>query len=148
VTDSVLETSIALAVEAHKGQVDKAGRPYILHPLRLMSRMTTDDERIVAVLHDVVEDTDVTFDELRELGMPEKAISALELLTHRQSDGTDEDYFSYIKGIIQNPIARAVKLADLGDNLDVCRLSKITERDARRLDKYLQARRILLDTAN
>ena len=141
---SVLERAIAFALQKHQGQTDKAGKPYILHPLRLVVTMTTDDERVAAVLHDVVEDTDATFDDLVTLGVSDETLSALRLLTHDDGDGTEENYFAYIGRIKGNSIARSVKLADLADNLNVNRLPKITERDAARLSKYLRAKEILL----
>jgi (p)ppGpp synthase/HD superfamily hydrolase len=144
VTASVLEKAIALALEVHEGQTDKAGQPYILHPLRLMAAMATEEERIVAVLHDVVEDSHATFDDLGALGVSEDALTALRLLTHHDNDGTEENYFAYIARIKRNPLARAVKLADLADNLNVVRLPKLTERDTRRLNKYLRAKDTLL----
>ena len=109
-----IEDAIAFAAERHRGQRDKAGEPYILHPLRVALRVRTDRERLAAVLHDVVEDTGVTLDELRERGLDESVVAAIEILTKR--DG--EDYRTFIERVAQDPIARAVKLADLADNLD------------------------------
>jgi (p)ppGpp synthase/HD superfamily hydrolase len=133
---SQLEKAIALAVDAHAGQVDKAGRPYILHPLRLMLQMETEAEMITAVLHDVVEDTAVTLDELRALGFPETVLAALALLTHHTADtGYDE----YIAAIKPDPLARRVKLADLAHNMDVRRLPELTLKEWGRLEKYRRA---------
>ena len=142
-TDSVLERAIGLALEVHRGQIDKAGRPYILHPLRLMVAMTSEEARVVAVLHDVVEDSEATFEDLAALGLSEEALVALRLLTHHDDDGSETNYFAYVARIKANPLARAVKLADLADNLDVSRLPNLTERDSRRLNKYLKAREML-----
>ena len=135
----LIEKAIAIAVTAHRGQVDKTDRPYILHPLRLMCRMETDTERIVAVLHDVIEDTPVTADDLRREGFPEEVLDALDRLTKR--DG--ETYDDFIKRASADPTARRVKLADLEDNMDVRRLATVGERDAARLTKYLRAWREL-----
>ena len=142
-TASVLERAIGLALEVHRGQIDKAGRPYILHPLRLMAAMTSEEARVVAVLHDVVEDSEATFEDLAALGLSEEALAALRLLTHHDDDGSEANYFAYVARIKANPLARAVKLADLADNLDVSRLPSLTERDSRRLNKYLKAREML-----
>ncbi|MET0405884.1 MAG: HD domain-containing protein [Cystobacter sp.] len=127
-----LEDTLALAVQAHRGQRDKAGQPYILHPLRVMARLDTDTERMVALLHDVVEDTPYTLERLRELGYPEDILGALERLTKLEG----EDYAAFIERIRPHPLARRVKLADLEDNMDVRRLSSVTARDAERLARY------------
>ena len=142
-TASVLERAIGLALEVHRGQTDKAGRPYILHPLRLMAAMTSEEACVVAVLHDVVEDSEATFEDLAALGLSEEALAALRLLTHHDDDGSEANYFAYVARIKTNPLAQAVKLADLADNLDVSRLPSLTERDSRRLNKYLKAREML-----
>ncbi|MEI9982546.1 MAG: hypothetical protein WDN69_04650 [Aliidongia sp.] len=141
-----VEAAIALARRAHAGQFDKAGAPYIGHPLRVMAKMTTDEERIAAILHDVIEDTPVTFDDLVAMGLPAPAVEAVRLLT-RTDDGTDPaTYETYIDAILANPIARKVKLADLEDNLDVSRLATVTERDEKRLEKYRRIRAKFLQT--
>jgi (p)ppGpp synthase/HD superfamily hydrolase len=144
---SPLDRAIMLAVRAHRGDTDKAGAPYVLHPLRVMARMTTDEERIAAVLHDTVEDSGnkpdpVTFGELEQVGIPAAALEALRLLT-RDDDGSEEAYAGYIEKVAATPIARAVKLADLEDNLDTRRLREVTERDAKRITKYLKTYRRL-----
>lgn len=130
-----LERAIQIAVGAHAGQMGKDGSPYILHPLRLMLKMTTEEERIVAVLHDVVEDTDITFDDLRKEGFTEAVIEALQLLTHDD----DVPYDDYVAAIKPHPLARRVKLADLEDNSDIKRLSGIEDKDLQRLRKYHRA---------
>lgn len=130
----LLEKAIALAARAHSGQVDKSGRPYVLHPLRLMLMMETEEEMITAVLHDVVEDTPVDFDALVELGLSQPVIDALRLLTR---DEAATPYAQYIEAIKANPLARRVKLADLAHNLDVRRLpTPLTAKDWGRLEKY------------
>ena len=109
-----LEDAIRLAVEAHQGQKDKVGQPYILHPLRVMFRLTSDDERMVGVLHDVVEDTKYTFEDLRRMGYPEKILQALDGVTRRDN----ESYEDFVTRSRKDPISRKVKLADLEDNMD------------------------------
>jgi (p)ppGpp synthase/HD superfamily hydrolase len=130
-----VEDALALAVEAHRGQRDKAGQPYILHPLRVMMRLETDAERTVALLHDVVEDTPWTLERLRAAGYPEPVLSALDALTRR--DG--ETYEAFIERLRPDTLARRVKLADLEDNMDVRRLAAVTPKDAERLARYRAA---------
>ena len=133
---STLEHAIALSVETHKGQVDKYGRPYILHPLRVMFRLGREDEQIVAVLHDVVEDSELTFDDVRQMGYSEEIIAALDGVTRRD----DETYEEFVRRSGQNPISRRVKLADLEDNMDIRRLSnELTNKDFTRLQRYRKA---------
>jgi (p)ppGpp synthase/HD superfamily hydrolase len=142
---SLLEKAIAIAVAAHRGQTDKAGRPYILHPLRLLCRMESDTDRIVAVLHDVLEDTSVTMDDLRREGFPPEVLDALACVTKRHPD---EDYQAFVRRAASNPIACRVKLADLEDNMDARRLTTVTEKDAKRMTKYLAAWRELKGMSN
>lgn len=130
--NKILQTAIHIARNAHSGQVDKAGKPYIGHPLRVMEGVGTIQEKIVAVLHDVIEDTNVTAADLRRKGIPERLISELEILTH----AGDVEYDEYIKQISLHSIASAVKLADLKDNMDMTRLDEITDKDIERLKKY------------
>jgi (p)ppGpp synthase/HD superfamily hydrolase len=133
---SYLEKAIELAVEKHKGQVDKGGAPYILHPLFIMTRMDTETEKIVAVLHDIIEDTELTFKDLKNYGFSDEVLNALEYLTRRN----DEDYFSYIERIKNNPIAIKVKLADLEHNMDLRRIKNLTDQDViRSVKKYKRA---------
>jgi len=136
---SLLEKAIGIAVTAHRGQTDKSGAPYILHPLRVMGRVDNDTDRIVAILHDVLEDTKITADDLRREGFSEEILDALAHMT--KIDG--ESYPAFVARAATNPIARRVKQADLEDNLDVKRLESVTERDAKRLTKYLVALRYL-----
>lgn len=131
----LLEKAIGIAVTAHRGQVDKSGAPYILHPLRVMHRMETDAERIVAILHDVIEDTAVTHADLVREGFPPEILEALADVTKREG----EHYEAFVMRAAANPIARRVKLGDLHDNLDVRRLNALTERDIARVNKYLKA---------
>jgi (p)ppGpp synthase/HD superfamily hydrolase len=133
---STLERAIAIAAEAHAGQIDKAGAPYVLHPLRMMLRVPSIDERIVAVLHDVCEDCPGwTFDRLRAEGFADHIIVALDSVTKR--DG--EDYEDFVKRAAANPIGRSVKLADLHDNSDLSRITAPSERDLQRIEKYRRA---------
>ncbi|SEK28336.1 HD domain-containing protein [Stigmatella aurantiaca] len=130
-----LEDAIALAVEAHRGQRDKAGQSYILHPLRVMMRLQTEAERMAAILHDVVEDTPYTLERLRALGYPEEVLGALDCLTKREG----ESYEAFIERLRPHPLARRVKLADLEDNMDVRRLPSVGPREADRLTRYRAA---------
>ena len=132
---ATLERAIEIAVHNHKGQKQRNGQPYILHPLRLMLNVDTDDAKIVAVLHDVVEDTSYTFADLEKDGFSKDVLAALKLLTHDK----DEPYEPYVEKIAQNPLAKKVKLADLRDNMDVTRLDKLEEKDTKRLEKYHKA---------
>jgi len=134
-----LERAIEIAVHAHAGQKSKDGSPYILHPLRLMTRMATDEERMTAVLHDSVEDSDLTLEDLRREGFPEAVLEAVRLMTHEAGIG----YEDYVERLKSNPIARRVKVADLEDNSDIRRLSGIEEKDMERLRKYHRAWQIL-----
>lgn len=134
-----LEAAIALAVGAHRGQKDRAGAPYILHPLRVMFRVETDAEKIAAVLHDVVEDTGWTLDALRAEGYPEEVVEAVDHLTRR--DG--ESYGEFVRRAAAHPVARRVKIADLEDNMDVRRTGNVTEKDVERLTRYHRAWRSL-----
>lgn len=140
---SSLERAIAIAAEAHAGQIDKAGKPYILHPLRVMLQLDTEDERIVGVLHDVVEDCQSkgwTFERLSEEGFSEDIILALKSVT-KEEDSLDDDesYMKFIMRAANNPIGRSVKMADLRDNCDLNRISNPTARDHSRIAKYRRA---------
>lgn len=141
---ATLETAIAIAARAHAGTLDKQGEPYILHPLRVMMHVKGPLARIVAVLHDVVEDTSVTIDDLRAEGFAPDVLDALNLVTHEKST----PYADYVVAAKANPIAREVKLADLADNGDPTRLllrPGRLEHDLARVQKYLLSRRFLLD---
>src|SRR5262245_53659472 len=130
-----LERAIAIAAAAHAGQRDKAGAPYILHPLRVMLAQKEPAPRIAAVLHDVVEDTPWTLDQLRAEGFSEEVLRAVDALTKR--DG--EDYISFVERAGRDPVARPVKIADIRDNMDTSRIATITDRDRTRLERYRQA---------
>lgn len=138
-----MEQAIQIAVCAHHGQRDKAGQPYILHPLRVMLRMQTNVARIVAVLHDVVEDSDWTLERLRQAGFTPEMVGAVDALTKRPG----ELYQDAIQRAAENQVARRVKLADLADNLNVARLTTMTQNDAERMARYRQAWEFLAGTA-
>lgn len=131
----MLNKAIEIANRAHKGQVDKAGAPYILHPLRVMMTRDNEIERICAVLHDVIEDSDVTFDNLRREGFSEEIIEVLNCVTKRAG----ESYDDFINRILGNEIACRVKLADLCDNMNISRIKNPTEQDEERIKKYRDA---------
>lgn len=139
---AILEDAIALAALKHKGQRDKAGAPYILHPLRVMGFLgagASEDERIVAVLHDVPEDCGVSLDDLAALGYEPQVLAALESVTRR----ADESYEAFIERLSPNVLACRVKLCDLRDNMDLSRIAQPTERDRERIAKYERARAFL-----
>jgi (p)ppGpp synthase/HD superfamily hydrolase len=139
-----LERAIAIAVESHSGQTDKVGQPYILHPLRVMLSLDSEDERIVGVLHDVVEDCDIGFQDLRAHGFHNTVIEALRGVTKRpDEEGSDAGYRAFVERAGTNSISRKVKIADLMDNLDVTRLETVREKDSQRITKYLDALRYL-----
>ncbi|MBF0422872.1 MAG: HD domain-containing protein [Magnetococcales bacterium] len=130
---STLEKALALAATHHAGQLDRAGQPYILHPLRLMMQLQDKDHQIIALLHDVVEDTPITLDDLRQEGFSEHIIQVLNLLTHR----AEHSYQDYIQRLKPHAVARKIKLLDLIDNMDVRRLDHVPgERDWERLRRY------------
>ncbi len=135
----LLERAIGIAVEAHRGKEDRYGAPYILHPLRVMSRLGTHEEQTVAVLHDVVEDTRWTFEDLEREGFPARVIQALKCLTKQEG----EPYEDFVKRSGSDPLARKVKLADLQDNMMVSRMSHVGDEEKQRLEKYLSAWRVL-----
>jgi len=130
-----LERAIAIAATAHAGQVDKGGAPYILHPLKVMLRMTTLEQRIVAVLHDVVEDCGISVDDLRKEGFSEEVLTAIESVTKVPG----ESYEDFVKRAAQNPIGRVVKLADLEENSDLSRIASPSWEDLERIEKYRRA---------
>lgn len=138
---SNLDVAISVAVKAHRGQLDKGGRPYILHPLRLMFRFDAEEEMIVAVLHDVVEDCDVKYEDLERLGFSSVVIEAVRCLTKREG----ESYEDFISRVSDNELARKVKKEDIIDNLDLKRLSDIGEKDLCRIKKYHRALKVLND---
>ena len=152
-----LEKAIEIAVEAHTGQVDKGGNPYILHPLRVMLSLNSEEERIVGVLHDVVEDCEGwSWERLKEQGCSDKIIEALKSVSKtleeekqfKEMDDPDEKmehYLQFIQRAKTNKIGRNVKAADIRDNLDISRIDDITERDINRLNRYKKALSILTE---
>lgn len=131
-----LERAIQIAVEAHAGATDRGGKAYILHPLNVMMRVKSEEEKIVAVLHDVVEDTNWTFDMLREEGFSDIIIQALISVTKFTED---EDYDLFVQRSLKNRIGRIVKIADLNENLDIKRIGVLDKEDIKRLNKYKRA---------
>ena len=138
--EGLINKAKELATLHHKGQTDKAGKPYIQHPLRLMEAVNSTNEKIVAVLHDIVEDTDVSFDDLQAEGFNKTVIDAIKCVT--KIDG--ENYEDFIERISHNRLATTVKLADLADNMDLSRLPTVTEVDLERVEKYKRAKKYLL----
>lgn len=131
--------ALKLCFEAHKDQVDKSGLPYVHHPFHLAEQMETEDTVIVALLHDVVEDTEYTLDDIRAMGFPERIVEALSYMTHDDA----VPYLDYVAKIKENPIATAVKLADLKHNSDLSRLDVVDEKALERVEKYRKAMAIL-----
>lgn len=137
--NQLIDLALKIALEAHNGQLDRAGKAYILHPLRIMAEMQTDQERIVAILHDVIEDSDHTLEDLRSAGFPAEIVAAVDLLTHREEDS----YEDYVRKILGHALARQVKIGDLHDNMRIDRLPNPDEKDLERLMKYKNALAIL-----
>lgn len=137
---STLTRAIIIATQAHEGQIDKGGNPYILHPLRLATKAPDDESRIVAVLHDVVEDSDISLRNLFEEGFSWDVVNAIDCLTHRKG----ESYDDYILRIKTNSLATTVKLLDLDDNRDLSRIPDPSNKDFERLKKYNWATNALL----
>ena len=137
---ATLEQATSLAAKQHEGQVDKANAPYILHPLRVMLNTPTIEHKIVAVLHDILEDTETTIEDLYQFGFQEHIIDAIVALTKKQG----ETRLEAAQRARQNPIARVVKLADINDNMDLSRIQSPTVKDFERLKEYQQVRDLLL----
>ena len=137
------KAALALCFDAHKDQKDKSGMPYVFHPFHLAEQMTDEITVTVALLHDVIEDTDYTPDDLSQMGFPDTVLDALALLTHDKR----VPYMDYVARIKENPVAKAVKLADLRHNADTSRLDAITPKDKERAEKY-RAAIALLETEN
>lgn len=128
----MLNKAIEIAAKAHDGQVDKGGNPYILHPLRVMMNCQSESAKICAVLHDVIEDTNTTLDDLKKQGFSDEIITVLDCLTKREG----ELYNDFISRVLQNEIACQVKLADLIDNIDLTRIQNPSKEDEARIQKY------------
>lgn len=127
--------ALELCFVAHKDQLDKSGLPYVFHPFHLAEQMETEETVIAALLHDVVEDTDYTLEDIKEMGFGDAVVDALSLLTHDD----DTNYMDYVRAIKGNPIAKAVKLADLRHNSDITRLDVVDEKALKRRENYLEA---------
>lgn len=138
---STLQRAIEIATDAHKGQFDKAGNEYIGHPLRVMEMGQTEEEKIVGVLHDVIEDTDWTFEALEAEGFSQEIIGALRCVTKISEN---ENYDDFIERVKKNTLAVAVKINDLTDNMDIRRLPYLSDKDVKRLKKYLKAYKKLI----
>ncbi len=138
---TIIEKSLAIALRAHTGITDKAGRAYILHPLRIMAKMTTEIEMSAALLHDVIEDSDITALDLISEGIPSVVVEAVLCLTKQSG----ENYHDFVLRAKQNPIARKVKIADIEDNINVLRITNLTEKDLARIAKYHAAWHFLND---
>ena len=131
--------ALKLCYEAHKNQFDKSGLPYVFHPFHLAEQMTDEDTTVVALLHDVVEDTEYTDEDLKNMGFNQNVIDAILMMTHDK----ENPYEEYVLKLKENPIARTVKLADLRHNSDLTRLNNVTEKDLKRVEKYKKSIEIL-----
>ena len=135
------QIALELAVEKHKNQTDKAGNPYILHPLHVMENVNNKEGKIVAILHDIIEDTDITENYLLKIGLSKRIVDAVVALTRSE----DMDYQEYIKNLSSNPLAKEVKLADLEHNMDLKRLPTLEEKELERNRKYQIAYHYLIN---
>lgn len=131
--------AMVLCYKAHEGQMDKGGAPYVFHPFHIAEQMKTEDATVVALLHDVLEDSFYSLEDLKSLGFSDAVCDAVDLMTHKK----DMPYMEYIQKIKENPLARAVKLCDLLHNSDITRLDAVREKDLRRIEKYKQAISVL-----
>ena len=131
----MLELALSIATKAHRGQFDKAGIDYIEHPIFVASQVDSEEEKAVALLHDVIEDSSVTAEELLNAGLPETVVTAIQILSKKKG----QDYQTYLENVKSNPLARVVKLADLKHNSDLSRLRSVTDNDLERLEKYKRA---------
>lgn len=141
---NMIDQALTIAVRVHAGQVDRGGRPYILHPLRLMHRCRSDEEMIVALLHDTVEDGDITLKDLIEAGFSEHVVNAVDCLTKREGEG----YEQFVERICPNDLARRVKILDIEDNMNISRLNGLQMKDFERLQKYHKALGLLKSQIN
>ena len=132
---SMVDLALSIARKAHEGQLDKAGVDYIEHPIYVASQVDTEEEKAVALLHDVIEDSSVTAEELLNAGLPETVVTAIQILSKKKG----QDYQTYLENVKSNPLARVVKLADLKHNSDLSRLRSVTDNDLERLEKYKRA---------
>lgn len=139
-----IQRALTICKQAHANQTDKSGKPYYLHPVHVAEQMQDEATTIAALLHDVVEDTSVTLQDLQNEGFAPEIIEAIGLLTHKK----EVPYFTYVENLKNNPIARAVKIADLTHNSDLSRLPLKTEKDIARFEKYQKALQILHNATN
>lgn len=133
------KVALKLCFAAHKNQIDKSDMPYVFHPFHLAEQMQDEETTIVALLHDVIEDTDYSIEDLRKMGFSERVLAAIALMTH----APEVSYMDYVAKIKTNPIAKAVKLADLRHNSDLSRLNEVTPQDEARAEKYKKAIELL-----
>lgn len=131
----IIEKSLKIALEAYAGKKDKAGKTYILHPLRIMANMETEDEMSVALLHDVIEDSKFTDEDLLDIGIPENIVKAVNLLTKVEG----QSYEQFIQNLLINQLAVKVKKADIEDNINILRLNEVNDSDLKRIAKYHKA---------
>ena len=136
---SLTKKALSLCFEAHKDQVDKSGLPYVFHPFHLAMEMTDELSTVVALLHDVIEDTDYTLQDLEKMGFPPAVLETISLMTHREG----VPYMEYVATIKTNPLARIVKMADLRHNSNIARVDNPTEKDYARVEKYRRAMALL-----
>jgi len=132
---NIIEKSLEIALKAYLGQKDKAGQPYILHPLRIMAKMETEDEMSVAILHDVIEDSDYTANDLLHEGIPSNVVEAVQLLSKVEG----ENYDQFVDRVLTNNLASKVKKADIEDNINILRLDSVSDIDLKRVAKYHKA---------
>lgn len=137
----IIEKSLQIALRAHAGQKDKAGKTYLLHPLRVMSKMESPEQMSVALLHDVIEDSSITASDLLAEGLPASVVDAVQLLSKNESD----TYEVFIERLVSNKLAARVKLADIEDNINILRLTEVGQKDFERLVKYHAAWKRLVD---
>lgn len=135
--ESLYKKAVMIAQEAHRGQMDKGGNPYIEHPLHVASQVETLELKMIAVLHDTLEDSSLTAEDLKEAGLPEEVVEAIVVLTHE--DGNEEAYLDYIRRVAGNTLAARVKKEDLKHNMDMSRIQNPTEKDQKRRAKYEKA---------
>ncbi len=144
ISPELLDLAITIAHQAHAQQVDKAGQPYINHPLKVMEQMDSLETKIVAVLHDAIEDSDLTLDHLYQQGFPTMIVEAIAAITKLDH----EAYEDYLERVMHNAIARKVKIADVTHNLDISRIAHPTDRDYQRLEKYRKVLALLQSYSN
>ena len=140
--NELYDRALRIAIRAHEGQQDKSGREYVMHPIRVAERCKDTRAKIVALLHDTIEDTDVTIEYLRKEGFPEEIIDAVLSVTKQEG----ENYEDFVRRAVRNAIGKEVKIADLEDNMDIRRLKEIKEEYVDRLRKYLRAWQYLINS--